>query len=124
MLSEEDWPGAAEFKEVQIELLLPIMFNNKLKGLLGFGRKLTKQPFNNDEIDFLFSICNIAGQAIENALIIEELKKVNRSLDEKIQELNTLFEIGKELNQIFEEEQILKQLSFSLMGQLLVNQFL
>ncbi|MCD6376895.1 MAG: SpoIIE family protein phosphatase [Caldisericaceae bacterium] len=123
LLSEEDWPGAAEFKEVQIELLLPIMFNNKLKGLLGFGRKLTKQPFNNDEIDFLFSICNIAGQAIENALIIEELKKVNRSLDEKIQELNTLFEIGKELNQIFEEEQILKQLSFSLMGQLLVNQF-
>ena len=111
------------FKEAKIELLLPMLFNHQLKGLIGFGRKLTDQAFTSDEIDFLFSICNIAGQAIENALIIEELKKVNRSLDEKIQELNTLFEIGKELNQIFDEQSILKQLSFSLMGQLLVNQF-
>ncbi len=116
-------PWANTFKAAHLELVLPVLFNQQLKGLIVFGRKLTGQPFSNDEIDFLFSICNIAGQAIENALIIEELKKVNRSLDEKIQELNTLFEIGKELNQIFEEERILKQLSFSLMGQMLVNQF-
>ncbi|MHB2150772.1 GAF domain-containing SpoIIE family protein phosphatase [Calditrichota bacterium LG25] len=121
LTSNEAWIHL--FKEAKIELLLPILSKNQIKGLIGFGSKLTNQPYSNDEIDFLFSICNIAGQAIENALIIAELKKVNRSLDEKIQELKTLFEIGKELNQIFEEELILKQLSFSLMGQMLVNQF-
>ncbi len=111
------------FKEGKLILLLPVLFNNELKGLIAFGSKFTGQAFSTDEIDFLFSLCNIAGQAIENALIIEELKKVNRSLDQKIQELNTLFEIGKELNQIFDEQRILKQLSYSLMGQMLVNQF-
>ncbi len=111
------------FKELKIELLLPLIFQNTHKGLIGFSKKLNGQPFSEDEIDFLFSLSNIAAQAIENAQMFEQLNRLNRSLDQKIQELNTLFEIGKELNQIFEEPGILKQLSFSLMGQMLVNQF-
>ena len=55
--------------------------------------------------------------------MFEQLNNVNRELDKKVQELNTLFEIGKEFNQIFDEEVILRQLSYSLMGQMLINQF-
>ncbi|NOX89972.1 MAG: SpoIIE family protein phosphatase [Calditrichaeota bacterium] len=120
---ESDFKWVGFFKELQIELLLPLLFQDENKGIIGFSRKLNAQPFTIDEIDFLSSLSNIAAQAIENALMFEQLKKLNRSLDQKIQELNTLFEIGKELNQIFDEPGILKQLSFSLMGQMLVNQF-
>ncbi len=111
------------FRDLNLELILPLIFQNEHKGLIGFSKKLNGQPFSEDEIDFLFSLSNIAAQAIENAQMFEQLNRLNRSLDQKIQELNTLFEIGKELNQIFDEEGILKQLSFSLMGQMLVNQF-
>ncbi len=120
---ESDFKWVGFFKELQIELLLPLLFQDENKGIIGFSRKLNAQPFTIDEIDFLSSLSNIAAQAIENALMFEQLKKLNRSLDQKIQELNTLFEIGKELNQIFDEPGVLKQLSFSLMGQMLVNQF-
>ncbi len=125
LLSEnlQSSPWIQTLRDLRLELILPLIFQNQHKGLIGFGKKLNGQPFSENEIDFLFSLSNIAAQAIENAQMFEELNRLNRSLDQKIQELNTLFEIGKELNQIFDEAGILKQLSFSLMGQMLVNQF-
>lgn len=111
------------FSEFNIELLIPLNSKRETRGLICFGKKLTGQPYSDEEIEFLDSLANIAIQAIENATIVEKLNQVNRELDSKIQELQTLFEIGRELNRIFSEQEILKQLSYSLMGQLLINQF-
>jgi sigma-B regulation protein RsbU (phosphoserine phosphatase) len=118
---EQDWLEALQIH--QIDLLIPLVSLRNFRGVIGFGKKLLSKPYTDDEIGFLSSLSNIAIPAIENALIFEELNHVNRQLDQRIQELNTLFEIGKELNQIFNPQQILKQLSYSLMGQMLVNQF-
>lgn len=117
----EEW--VEFFKNFKIELLLPIISRRDFRGLIGFSKKLTGQGYSDEEIEFLSSLCNIAMQSIENALVFDQLNQVNRELDHKIQELNTLFEIGKELNQIFDQQDILKRLSYSLMGQMLVNQF-
>lgn len=119
--SDEDW--VEFFTNFKIELLLPLISKREFRGLIGYGTKLNTQSYSDEEIDFLSSLANMAIQSIENAMVFEELNDVNRELDHKIQELNTLFEIGKELNQIFNEDDILKQLSYSLMGQMLVNQF-
>lgn len=119
--SESEW--LEFFKKFQIELLLPLISPRAFKGLIAYSKKLTAQKFSDEEIDFLSSLGNIAVQSIENALIFDELNQVNRQLDHRIQELNTLFEIGKELNQIFDQQTILRQLSYSLMGQMLINQF-
>ena len=121
MKNDSEW--VSFFKEIKIELLIPLTGSTHFKGLLGFGKKLTGKPFSREEVRFLSSLCNIAAQSIENATMLEKLNRANRALDQKVQELNTLFEIGRELNQIFDRPTILKQLSFSLMGQLLVNQF-
>lgn len=109
--------------DTRIELLIPLTGSIHFKGLIGYGKKLSGQKYTEDEIRFLTSLGNIAAQSIENALMVSKLNLANRSLDQKVQELNTLFEIGRELNQFFERPDILKQLSYSLMGQLLVNQF-
>lgn len=109
--------------ETHIELLIPVTGSMHFRGLIGYGKKLSGQEYTEDEIRFLTSLGNIAAQSIENALMVSKLNQANRSLDQKVQELNTLFEIGRELNQFFERPAILKQLSYSLMGQLLVNQF-
>jgi sigma-B regulation protein RsbU (phosphoserine phosphatase) len=119
--SDEDW--IEFFKSFKIELLLPLISKRELRGLIAYSKKLTGQVYSDEEIEFLSSLANMAIQSIENALVFEKLNEVNRELDHTIQELNTLFEIGKELNQIFNESDILKQLSYSLMGQMLINQF-
>jgi sigma-B regulation protein RsbU (phosphoserine phosphatase) len=112
------------FKEFKIELMLPIISRTDIIGMLGFSRKISGQSFSEDEIEFLSSLTNIATTSIENALVFDEIQKVNRQLDHKIQELNTLFDIGKELNLTLDKNKILKLLSYALMGQITVNSFI
>lgn len=119
--TECDW--LEPLHSLKIDLLIPLISMRNFRGFIAFGSKLLNKAYTDDELGFLSSMTNIAIPAIENALVFEELNTVNRQLDQKIQELNTLFEIGKELNQIFDAGKILKQLSYSLMGQMLVNQF-
>jgi sigma-B regulation protein RsbU (phosphoserine phosphatase) len=112
------------FNQFNIELLIPFISRSDILGVMGFSRKINNENFAEGEIEFLSSLTNIATTSIENALVFEKIKGVNRQLDHKIQELNTLFDIGKELNLTFEKEKILKLLSYALMGQVTVNAFI
>jgi sigma-B regulation protein RsbU (phosphoserine phosphatase) len=46
-----------------------------------------------------------------------EMQEINRELDSKVQELRTLFELGKSFNAVFNQEQVLKIFGLTLMGQ-------
>ena len=46
------------FRELQIELLVPISSSTQFKGLLGYGKKLSGQPYTEDELQFLTSLGN------------------------------------------------------------------
>jgi len=107
----------------QIYLLVPLLSGGQLKGLLGFGARLNQQDFSRSDTEFLSSLGNIVLQAVENAASLEEIKQINDQLDRKIQQLNALFDIGQELNQIYDRTEVLNRLSYVLMGQLMVNQF-
>lgn len=111
------------FSKYRFKLIIPIKSQNALRGILVLGNKMVPKNFTEDEIHFLSSIGNIAAPAIENAQMFEKLTTLNKRLDQKVQELNTLFEIGNELNRVFDRDDILKRLSFSLMGQMFINQF-
>ena len=119
---EESWNTF--FREFKIELVIPIISRTDVIGLLGFSRKITGDSFTENEIEFLGSLTNIATTSIENAMVFDQIQKVNRQLDHKIQELNTLFDIGKELNLTLDKDKILKLLSYALMGQVTVNTFI
>ena len=119
---EEQW--SVLFNEFKIELMIPFISRTDIIGLIGFGRKITGDSFTDNEIEFLNSLSNIATTSIENALVFDQIQNVNRKLDHKIQELNTLFDIGKELNLTLDREKILKLLSYALMGQVTVNSFM
>ncbi len=112
------------FQEFGMELLIPIVSIQRQVGLMGLGPKLDGQPFSSAEIEYLTSLANIAAKSIDNALIVQKLEQVNRRLDKKIQELNTLFEISKELNATPDKEKIVSLLIYAVMGELLVNRCL
>jgi sigma-B regulation protein RsbU (phosphoserine phosphatase) len=119
---ENEW--VLFFQNLKIELIIPFIAHTDFLGLMGFSGKINGESYSENEIEFLSSLGNIASTSIENALIFDKINNVNRELDQKIQELNTLFDIGKELNLTLEKEKILKLLTYALMGQVMVNNFI
>ncbi|MBN2009936.1 SpoIIE family protein phosphatase [candidate division KSB1 bacterium] len=121
-ISEDDDEKLEFFKNLKIDLLIPIRKGqNQVLGLVGFGKKLTGQAYIQAELDFLRSLSNMAATAIENSLMVLQLQEVNRKLDKKVQELNTLFDIGKELNSSLDADKIVNLLSYAIMGEMMVN---
>lgn len=120
----QDATGKAFLLKHGIRLISPILSNNKCLGLILLGKKLGDQPFKDDELEYLSSMANLAAPAIENSRYIKELQEVNRQLDKKIQELNTLFDIGKELNATLERDKIANTLAYAIMGEMMVQKCL
>lgn len=100
-----------------------IFSSSRCLGIIALGEKINKNSYSEDEVQFLKTILNIAATAIENSLFIDELKKVNRDLDSRINRLNSLFELGKEFGLLTEEGRISKLLIYSLLGQFLVSSY-
>jgi sigma-B regulation protein RsbU (phosphoserine phosphatase) len=117
-------PWVKFFREQDVAILLPIFTEDHPVGLLGFGPRMSKRKLRAQEQTYLRSLANIAATAIEKSHMIEQLQQVNRTLDQKIQELNTLFELGKEFNALLEEGKLVRLMTFSLMGQIGVSRYL
>lgn len=115
----DDWK--AFFKEFEIHLLLPLNSSQGIIGILGFGDKIGGKPFTESEVEFLNSLSNIASSAVSNGLMVDQIQQVNRQLDRKVQQLNTIFDISRELNSTLDQYKIANLLSFAIMGELLVN---
>ncbi len=92
-------------------------------GLIFLGKKLSGEGYNKTDIEFLGTIINIGATAIENSLTVEELKRVNRELDSKVNQLSSLFDLSKEFSGLLKIETIGKLLAFSLIGQMTVSEF-
>ncbi len=94
-----------------------------LKGLILLGKKYTNQEYDKEDINFLKTILNVGATAIENSLFVDKLKKINRKLDSKVNQLSSLFDLSKEFSGLLKTEQIAKLLVLSLMGQMLVSKY-
>jgi phosphoserine phosphatase RsbU/P len=92
-------------------------------GIICLGEKLNKIPFAEDDLEFLRTILNISATAIQNSMVINELTKVNRVLDSRINRLNSLFELSKEFGLFSETTKVARLLIYSVIGQFLVSKF-
>ncbi len=116
-------PWATALQLLEIDLLVPIISRQAIVGYLGLGRRLDGARFSSADKDLLRSLVDLSGSAIEKALIIGQVHDANRNLDRKVQELNTLFDLSKELNAGLDLDKVLRLLSFALMGQIGVRQY-
>ncbi len=92
-------------------------------GVLFLGKKLTGRDYDEDDKSFLNTLLHIASSAMENSLMVTELKEVNRNLDAKVNQLSSLFDLSKEFSGILEKERVGKLLLYSIIGQLIVTKF-
>jgi sigma-B regulation protein RsbU (phosphoserine phosphatase) len=100
-----------------------ISSSNEIIGLVCLGEKLNKIPYTEDDLEFLRTIINISASAIQNSIVLNELKKVNRVLDTRVHRLNSLFELSKEFGLLSENAGVAKLLVYSVIGQFLVSRF-
>jgi phosphoserine phosphatase RsbU/P len=111
-------------KDLGVEFILPMHIQRRPVGILAFGPTMGRKLVEQKEITYLRSLANISATAIAKIHTIEELHQVNRKLDRKIQELNTLFELGKEFSAVLDPEKLIRLMVFSLLGQAGVSRYL
>lgn len=92
-------------------------------GFLCLGSKGTKQPLNKQEIEFVESLSIISSVAIANSRMFSELRRINRMLDKKVYELNTLFDLSKDFNMMVDRNEIVRVFKFAMLGQMLIRKF-
>ncbi|HED08856.1 MAG TPA: hypothetical protein ENI57_12110 [Ignavibacteria bacterium] len=100
-----------------------IQASNKHLGIIFLGDKLNKTPYSNEDIQFLKTILNISATAIQNSMVINELKQVNRTLDTRVNRLNSLFELSKEFGLFAESTKVAKLLVYSVIGQFMISKY-
>lgn len=92
-------------------------------GFLVIYEKFTKQEFTPAELEFVESLCIISSSAVANSRMFNQLTQTNRKLDQRIHELNTLFDLSKEFNLLADRNKISRIFKFALMGQLFIRSF-
>ncbi len=107
-----------------MEYFFKIYFQNKFLGMLCLGKKMNDSDLGKNEIIFIETMLNISASAIENTIKFNEVSRLNQNLNNKIQQLKSLFELSKEFNSNFVNKQsILKLLSYSLLGNFGIKDF-
>lgn len=92
-------------------------------GFICLGEKLNQSPYSEDDREFLRTILNISATAIQNSKVLDELTRVNRQLDSRVQRLSSLFELSKEFGLVNESTKVARLLVYSVIGQFLVYKF-
>lgn len=113
----------------ELKTLFPggVIFNLRTSsqhlGFLVISQKFTKNEFTEEELEFVESLCIISSTAVANSRMFDQLNQANRKLDQRIHELNTLFDLSKEFNLLSNRDKISRIFKFALMGQLLIRSF-
>jgi sigma-B regulation protein RsbU (phosphoserine phosphatase) len=117
-------PVWSEFlKRYRQSVIIPILSQRHIVGYITLGERLSKSSYSIMDKRLVQSLVNLSGAAIEKALIIEQVKEANRSLDGKIQELNTLFDLSKEFNIGLDDKKVIRLVTLALLGQIGIKKY-
>lgn len=69
-----------KLRGLECEVCVPLNMKGRLKGVLTLTPKISGAPFSGNELEFLTTLANQMGVAIENAELYESVKSTNREL--------------------------------------------
>lgn len=108
----------------QFEQCVPLVSQTRQIGCLLLGKKLTGMPYTETELAFLESLATLTASALESASALQEMKRLNRNLDQTIQKLKTLFDLANCYTVGLSREEVLKIFSRSVSGQMLISTYM
>ncbi len=104
-----------------------VLFNLKTSnyhiGFLCLGPRGNKVPLTPRELEFIESLTIISSVAISNSRMFQELRHINRRLDRKVHDLNTLLQLSKDFNLMVDRDEIARVFKFAMLGQMLIRTF-
>jgi len=72
------------FDQLEVELLVPILFGAELLGVIAVGRKLSGDRLGADDRQLLRTLANQSSIAIENAKAFDEIADLNATLEARV----------------------------------------
>ncbi len=108
----------------QFEQCVPLVSQTRRIGCLLLGKKITSVPYTDSELAFLESLAALTASALESAFTLQEMKQLNRNLDQTVQKLKTLFELTNSYTVGLSRDEILKIFSRSVSGQMLIRTYM
>lgn len=102
------------------ELIMPAYSEGTTAGLICVGPSMLG-PAATPKRSLLSTIADFGGVIIANSLYRDDLEGVNRQLQRRIFQLNTLYEITGAYARCLENEQVFQVLSGTLMGQFFIS---
>jgi len=69
-----------KLRGLECEVCVPLNMKGRLKGVLTLTPKISGAPFTENDLEFLTTLANQLGVAIENAELYESVKSTNREL--------------------------------------------
>ncbi len=107
-----------------IGLALPLRVGTDTIGVLGLGPRFDKKPFDEAALGFLHTLLSVTTPAVQNSLAVDQIKKTNRALDARIQQLGLLFELSQQFNGTTDRHHHARLLGLTLMGQMAASRHL
>jgi sigma-B regulation protein RsbU (phosphoserine phosphatase) len=104
-----------------VEVILPIGPEARPVAWLGVGS--TPAPIQPDQEQFLSALVGISAGAIENVRYAAEVRRLNVSLDRKLQELRTLLELVRGFTAVVEPDEVVRHLGLTIAGQFAVPRY-
>ena len=68
------------FREMQMSVYAPIVFENALIGILACGPKLSDAPFSVRDLELLTTLAHQTGAALRNARLVADLRTLNAGM--------------------------------------------
>ncbi len=114
----ESWERELQAK-TRSALVAPLRKGGRLVGVLLLGERA--EPYGAEEREFAETLAVSAAASIDNGRVYEELQELNRKLSFKVYQLNSLFDITRELNRSPDVQRVRDVLVTNAMGQVLTT---
>ena len=74
------------FDQLEVELLVPILFGSELLGAIGIGHKTSGERLVAEDRQLLLTLANQSSIAIQNARAFDEIADLNATLEARVEE--------------------------------------
>ncbi len=104
-------------------LCLPLRFQDEDLAMMCLGTNLAGETYNPEEMQYVSLVGTLTANALMNARNFRSLGEAKRFVEHKNQLLTTLFEMSREFTTLLDVDEIVRLLTYRLMGQLTVSRF-
>jgi signal transduction histidine kinase len=92
-------------KKIEANLCLPLFREDKIIGVIVLGKKISGDPYSQEDIELLTTLSTQASVALDNARLYEKVQDLSQNLQEKVdQQTRELKEAYEKINKSYQIE--------------------